>query len=143
MDRRRFLISSGVSATLFSTSGCVLSPTTDDVPGPDYPGGTLRIYNTAKSDLSVTVTTVDHSSRASLETTVPAGETEIHREFVTASAGTSVTLKARVETAESWTRFTFMPNGGGGESDAPPHYAFLHIIGSGGGVEWSAREATE
>jgi len=142
-SRRQFLTTVG-AGTAVATCGCISGPTSDDaVPGPDYPRGTLWVYNTSQSDLSVTINTVDHSPSATFENVVPSGETEIRQEFVSASAGATVTLKARVESfAEEWISFSFMPSGGGSESDTPPQYARLHIPGSDGEVNWQSREAS-
>lgn len=144
-SRRRFLTTVGVGA-LGVAGGCLDFPMSDEegVPGPEYPSGTLWIYNTAKSDLSVTVETVDRSPAATFERVVESGETAIRREFVSAPAGTTVTLRASVETfAEEWLSFSFAPRGGGPESDAPPQYARLHVPGADGEVDWQAREAVE
>lgn len=143
-SRRRFLTTVGVSTTV-ATCGCTgLFTSDDDVPGPNYPSGTLWVYNTSQFDLSVTVTTVDHSSPATFEEVIPSGDTEIRDEFVSAPAGSSVTLKARVESfAEDSISFSFMPNGGGPEDDTPSQYARLHIPGADGDVNWQARAASE
>ena len=144
-SRRRVLTAVGVGA-LGVTTGCLDGPLSgdEDVPGPEYPSGTLWIYNTAKSDLSVTVETVDRSPAATFERVVESGETAIRREFASDPAGTTVTLRASVETfAEEWLPFSFVPRGGGPESDAPPQYARLHVPGADGDVEWQAREAVE
>lgn len=143
-SRRRFLTTVGVS-TAVATCGCLSGPPSDDtVPGPEYPPGTLWAYNTSTSDLSVTVTTVDHSPSATFEDVVPSGESEGRREFVSAPAGTTVTLQARVESfAEAGLSFSFMPSGGGSESDVPPQYVRLHIPGADGDVKWQSREAVE
>ena len=53
---------------------------------------TNRFYNTSESELSVAVTTVDHSPAATFEEAVPSGETEIRAGFVSVPAGTTVTL---------------------------------------------------
>lgn len=142
-SRRQFLRTVGVS-TAVATCGCLGSVAPDeDVPGPDYPSGTLWLYNTSKSDLSVTVKTADHSPSATFENVVRSGETEIRREFVSAPPGTTVTLKAHVQSfAEDWISFSFMPSGGGSKSDTPPQYARLHIPGSDGEVDWQSREAS-
>ena len=144
-SRRRLLTTIGVCPAI-ATSGCtglLTSDDDDDVPGPDYPSGTLWVYNTSKSDLSVTVTTVDHSPSATFEDVVPSGETEVREGFVSAPAGTTVTLKARVESfAEDGISSSFMPSGGGSENDTPPQYARLHIPGSDGEVNWQSREAS-
>ena len=144
-SRRRFLGTIGVS-TAIATCGCaglVTSDGDEKVPGPNYPRGTLVVYNTATSDLSVTVTTVDHSPSAAFEGVVTSGESEIREGFVSAPAGTTVTLKARVESfAEGGISHSFMPSGGGSESDAPPQYALLHIPGSDGEVDWQSRETS-
>jgi hypothetical protein len=144
-SRRRFLTTIGVSTAL-STCGCIglFAPEEPgDVPGPNYPSGTLWAYNTSKSDLSVTVTTVDHSPSATFEEVVPSGDTEIRETFVSAPAGTTVTLEARVESfAENGTSYSFMPGGGGSENDIPPQYARLHIPGTDGEVNWQSRDAT-
>ncbi len=114
----------------------------EKVPGPNYPAGTLWVYNTSKSDLSVRVTTVDHSPSATFERVVPSTETEVHEAFVSAPAGNAVRLTARVETfAEDGLSFSFMPGGSGDET--PPQYARLHIPGSDGEVGWQTREAVE
>jgi hypothetical protein len=136
MNRRRFLTTLGATAALVSTGGCVMG---DSIPGPNYPGGTLSLYNTAESDLSVTVTAVEYSPATTLEVELPAGSTETYREFVSASPGTAVTLRARAETSEGWTRFSFLPSGGD-ESDTPPQYVQLDILGVGGGLDWSASD---
>lgn len=145
-SRRLFLKTAGVS-TASAMCGCTGLLTSDDdegVPGPNYPSGTLWVYNTSRSDLSVTVTTVDHSPSATLKEVVPSGETDIRDAFVSAQAGTTVTLKARVESfAEDRISFSFMPSGGGSESDTPPQYARLHIPGSDGEVNWQSREASK
>ena len=144
-SRRRVLTAIG-AGTLGVTTGCLDGPLSgdEDVPGPEYPSGTLWIYNTAKSDLSVTVETVDRSPAATFERVVESGRTAIRREFASAPAGTTVTLRASVETfAEEWLSFSFAPGGGGPESDAPPQYARLHVPGADGDVEWQAREAVE
>lgn len=144
-SRRRFLTTIGVS-TAIATCGCTglfTSDDDDDVPGPNYPSGTLWVYNTSKSGLSVTVTTVDHSPSATFEKVIPSGDTEIRHEFVSAPTGTTVTLKARVESfAEDGISYSFMPSGGGSENDTPPQYARLHIPGSDGEVNWQSREAS-
>lgn len=145
-SRRRFLTTIGVS-TAIATCGCTVLSTPDeddDVPGPNYPSGTLVVYNTSKSDLSVRVTTVDHSPSATFEEVVPSGESEIREGFVSAPAGTTVTLKAHVESfAEDGISYSFMPSGGGSENDTPPQYARLHIPGSDGEVNWQSRETSE
>lgn len=145
-SRRRFLTTIGVS-TAVGTCGCTslgTPETDDDIPGPNYPNGTLWVYNTSTSDLSVTVATVDHSPSATFENVVPSGETEIREEFVSAPAGTTVTLKARVESfAEEWIFFSFMPSGGGSANDISPQYARLHIPGSDGEVNWQSRKASQ
>lgn len=144
-SRRRFLTTIGVS-TAVATCGCTgvfTSDDDDDVPGPNYPSGTLWVYNTSTSDLSVTVTTVDHSPSASFEQVVPSGDTEIREAFVSAPAGTTVTLNARVESfAEDGISHSFMPSGGGSGNESPPQYARLHIPGSDGEVNWQSREAS-
>lgn len=143
-SRRRFLTTVGVGA-LGVTGGCLDAPTSgkDGVPGPEYPAGTLWVYNTAKSDLSVTVETVDRSPAATFERVVESGQTAIRREFASAPVGTTATLRASVETfAEGWLSFSFTPSGGPG-SDTPPQYARLHVPGADGGVGWQAREAVE
>lgn len=143
-SRRRFLTAIGASAAI-ATAGCTglfSSDDDDSVPGPSYPGGTLWVYNTARADLSVTVTTVDHEPSATLDTVVPSGETEIREAFVTPPAGTTVELTARVETfAEDGISHSFVPSGGGSESESPPEYARLHIPGADGEVDWQSREA--
>ena len=143
-SRRRLLTTVGVSVSAV-VSGCTgaFSMGGNDAPGSMYPGGTMVVYNTSESDLSVTVTTVDHSPTATFESVVPATDMATRRGFVSASAGTSVTLKARVESfAEDGISDTFMPNGGGSEDDTPPQYAMLNIPGSDGDVTWQSREAS-
>ncbi|WP_436933959.1 hypothetical protein [Halovenus marina] len=146
-SRRRFLTTIGVS-TAVAMCGCTGVFTSDDddgdekVPGPKYPSGTLWVSNTAVADLSVTVTTVDHSQ--TFEKVVPSGEIEIREAFVSASTGTTVTLNARVESfAEGGISYSFMPSGGGSESETPPQYARLHVPGSDGEVNWQSREASD
>ncbi|WP_262177124.1 hypothetical protein [Haloarcula laminariae] len=146
MPSRRQVLTTIGGSTAVATAGCagLFSSDDDSVPGPEYPGGTLWIYNTAKSDLAVTVKTVDYSPSATLQKVVPSGDTEIREAFVSAPAGTSVTLKARVESfAEEWLSFTFLPSGGGTETATPPQYARLHIPGTDGEVNWQTREASE
>ncbi len=110
---------------------------------PEYPGGTLWVYNTSQSDLSITVTTVDHSPSATLETTIPAGETVIRREFISTAPGTAATLAARIGDDGEQKTFEFLPDGGGDESDAPPEYARLTIENAvEASAEWTAREGT-
>ena len=143
--RRRFLttIGVGVSTVMCGCIGLFTSDDNDEIPGPNYPSGTLWVYNTLESDLSVTVTTVDHSPSANFKKVIPSGDTEIREEFVSAPAGTTVTLKARVESfAEDGISYSFMPSGGGSENDTPPQYARLHIPGSDGKVNWQSREAS-
>jgi hypothetical protein len=114
-----------------------------DVPGPHFPSGTLWVSNTSESDLSVTVTTVERSSPAKFEKVVPSTEIETRRGFVSAPAGATVTLKARVESfAEDGISYSFMPGGGGSEGDTPPQYARLNVPGSDGEVNWQSREAS-
>ena len=142
-SRRDFLTTVGVS-TVVATCGCTGLYSHDGGGGPNHPSGTLWVINTSKSALSVTVTTVDHSPAATFEAVVPSGKSESRNEFVSAPAGTTVTLKARVETfAEEWLSFSFMPSGGGSESDTPPQYARLHIPGADGEVNWQSREASK
>ena len=143
-SRRRFLTTISVG-TAVAACGCtgVFSMGGQDVPGPHFPSGTLWVSNTSKSDLSVTVTTADRSSSATFERVVPSTEIETQRGFVSAPAGTTVTLKARVESfAEDGIPYSFMPGGGGSEVDTPPQYARLNIPGSDGEVNWQSREAS-
>jgi hypothetical protein len=136
MNRRRFLATVGAIASLAFTAGCM----GDSIPGPNYPGGTLWLHNTAEADLSLTITTVDQSPKATLEVELSAGSGEAYRQFVSAPLGSAVTLRARVETSEKWTTFEFLPSGGGDGSDTPPQYARLDILGVDGGLDWSAWE---
>lgn len=132
MNRRRFLAGGGgICASMLG--GC--SSLRGDS-APEYPGGTLWIYNSYRSDVEVAVTTIDHTPKATAETTVPAGETLIRREFVTAEPGESVTLAARVNDGDRLT-FAFLP---GGTDDATPEYARLDIA-TPVSASWSARAA--
>lgn len=140
MNRRQFL-TLGASGGVLSITGCIGFPMGDSTP--EYPGGTLLVSNTSRSELSVTITTVDYSPPMTLETTIPSGELVILREFVSTSPGTVVTLAARIGDEGEPKEFEFLPNGGGDESDAPPEYARLTIQNA---VEesatWTAREGT-
>lgn len=119
MNRRRFLSGSmGLGATMLD--GCNF-PRGDSAP--EYPGGTLWIYNSYRSDVEVAVRTVHRSPERAIETTVPASETLIRREFVTADPGEIVTLAARVADNDRHA-FTFLP---AGSDDAGPEYARLDI----------------
>lgn len=132
MNRRRFLAGGvGVSGTILG--GCSF-PRGDSAP--EYPGGTLWLYNSYRSDVKVTVTTVDHTPKATAETIVPAGETLIRREFVTAEPGESATLASRVNDGDHLT-FEFLP---AGTDDATPEYARLNIE-TPVSASWSARAA--
>lgn len=138
---RRQVLATGSTVAVLSLAGCPGLPTDDSAP--DYPRGSLYVYNTSESALSVAVWTVDRSPRRTRETTVPAGEHVVVREFVSASPGTAVTLAARIGDDGEPTRFEFLPNGGGEGSDAPPEYARLTVRNA---VEesatWTAREGT-
>jgi len=144
-SRRRFLATAGVS-TATETCGWTVfsSPDEDDeAPGPTYPGGTRVAYNTSTSDLSVSVTTVDHSPPATFEQVVPSGDSERRERFVSAPSGTTVTLNAHVESfAADGISYSFMPSGGGSETETPPQYARLHVPGSDGEVNWQVRATT-
>lgn len=132
MNRRHFLASSGgLAATMLA--GCSF-PRGDSAP--EYPGGTLWIHNSYRSNIEIAVTTVDHVPEASVETTVPAGETLIRREFATAESGEGVTLAASVDGGDRLT-FEFLPAGTG---DATPEYARLDIE-TPVSASWSARAA--
>lgn len=132
MNRRRFLADgTGLGAAILA--GC--SFLRGDA-APEYPGGTLWIYNSHRSDVEIAVTTVDHTPEASVETTVPAGETLIRREFVTAESGEAVTLAARIDSGDRLT-FEFLP---AGTADATPEYARLDID-TPVSANWSARAA--
>lgn len=103
---------------------------------PEYPGGTLWIYNSYRSDVEIVATTVNHAPEASVETTVPAGESLIRREFVTAESGEAVTLAAHVDGGDRLT-IEFLP---AGTSDASAEYARLDI-NTPVSASWSARAA--
>lgn len=144
-SRRQFLAAVGASAAV-ATAGCTgpFGQRNDSVPGPEYPPGTLWVYNTTKSAISVTVETAEHSPAAAVEMTVPSGETAIRREFVSASPGTMVTLRARVASfAEDWLSFSFAPGGSASGDGTPPQYARLHVPGEDGEVGWQSREAVQ
>lgn len=144
--RRRYLATVGVSTTT-ATCGCTVfsSPAEDDkVPGPNYPSGTLVVYNTSKSDLSISATTVDYAPPATFEQVVQSGDPEIRKTSVSAPSGTTVTLKAHVESfAEDGISYSLMPSGGDSENNTPPQYDQLHILGSDAEVNWQARETSE
>jgi hypothetical protein len=134
MKRRRFLAGGiGLGATMLA--GCSF-PRGDSAP--EYPGGTLWVSNTYRSDVEIAVTTVDHAPEASVETSVPAGETLIRREFVSAESGEAVTLAATVEGGDRRT-FEFLP---AGTDDATSEYARLDIE-TPVSADWSARAAGE
>lgn len=144
-SRRQFLAAVGAS-TAVAAAGCTgpVGPTNDSVPGPEYPPGTLWVYNMTKSSRSVTVETVDHSPAEAVETVVPSGETAVRREFVSAPAGTTVTLRARVASvAEDWLSFSFAPGGSESGDGTPPQYARLHVPGEDGEVGWQSRAASQ
>lgn len=132
MNRRHFL-TGGVGLGAAMLAGCSF-PRGDSAP--EYPGGTLWIYNSYRSEVEIAVTTVNHAPEASVETTVPAGETVIRREFVTAESGEAVTLAASVDDGDRLT-FEFLPAGTG---DATPEYARLDIE-TPASASWSARAA--
>ncbi|MFT4920843.1 MAG: hypothetical protein ACI8XM_000034 [Haloarculaceae archaeon] len=137
MHRRRFLTAVG-GTTAVAVSGCLSFPRGDSAP--EYPRGSLYVYNTSQSSITVAVETVDHDPPASVETTVTAGEHIVEREFVTADPGTTVTLAARIgETGE--TTFEFLP--AGDDSGDSPEYARLTIRNAvEESAEWSARKGT-
>lgn len=137
MHRRRFLTTAGSSSAV-ALAGCLSFPRGDSAP--EYPRGSLYVYNTSQSAITVAVETVGHDPPASVETTVPAGEHVVEREFVTADPGETVTLTARIgETGE--TTFEFLP--AGGESGDSPEYARLTIRNAvEESAEWSARQGT-
>lgn len=140
MNRRKFL-TVGASAALVSMGGCAGFPRGDSAP--EYPGGSLYLYNTSRSAQTVVVTTIDHSPPKTFETTVPAGETVVQPEFVSAPPGTVVTIAARIGEDGEQKPFEFLPSGGGDGSDAPPEYARFTITNAvEASAEWTAREGT-
>lgn len=125
MRRRRFFTRIVGSITLLSISGCAGLLPTEDGNSPDYPGGTLVVENAGESALDISVGVVEEQYSASLDTTVSAGDTDVRREFVTASEGDVVTLSAVLGGDGDPTTFEFLPAGGDG--DAPPEVAALTI----------------
>ncbi|NHN42749.1 hypothetical protein G9C85_14075 [Halorubellus sp. JP-L1] len=140
MNRRRF-VATASSVAVLATSGCSrLSPSNS---APEHPGGSIYLSNTARSELTVTVSTVDYEPAKSLETTVPSGEHVVQPEFVSAAPGAAVTVAARIGDDGDRLPFEFLPAGGGDGSDAPPEYARLSIRNAvEASAEWTARPGT-
>lgn len=141
MNRRQFLASLGGSLVPFSLTGCAgVFPTGDDETG-EYPGGSLLIENTGDSQLEVSISVVEERFTASLDTSVPAGETVVERSFVTASAGEVVTLAAQIGSEGDPTTFEFLP--AGGEDTTPPEVARLSITNAvEDSTTWTATQGT-
>lgn len=104
----------------------------------EYLGWALMINNSYHSALKIAVKTAHRSLETAVETTVPAGETLLRREFVAAEPGEIVTLAARVKGNDRYA-FTSLSAGSG---DAAPEYAHLNIK-TPVSVRWSARPGTD
>lgn len=141
MRRRQYLAMISGSLSLLSLSGCTSFLPTGNDDDPNYPGGTLVIENTGENDVDLSVSVVEEEFSASLDTTVPAGETSIEREFVIASEGDIATLTAQIGDEGEPTTFEFLP--AGGEDDAPPEVARLTIENAvEESASWTATEGT-
>lgn len=125
MHRRRFLTATTGCTALLSLSGCAGILPATNAENPDFPGGTLVIENTGDSPLDVTISVAEDRFSATLDATVPAGETVVERRFVTASEGDIATLTARIGADGEPTTFEFLP--AGGTNDSPPEVARLSI----------------
>lgn len=136
-NRRQFLAAVGSTVSIASVSGClgVLPSSETD---PRYPGGTVVIENNGEQSLAVSITVVEDTYDATIETSVPAGETQVRREFVDADAGEIVTLSARLGDRGDSAPFELLP--AGGENNARPEFARLTVRNA---VEASAHWTAE
>jgi len=136
-NRRQFLATVESTGSIASVSGClgVLSASETD---PRYPGGTVVIENNGDQSLAVSITVVEDTYDATIETSVSGGETHVRREFVDADAGEIVTLSARLGDSGDPTTFELLP--AGGENNARPEIARLTVQNA---VEASAQWTAE
>jgi hypothetical protein len=139
MQRRRLLRGVGGCLAALSLAGCA-GALTGGYQDPEYPGGTLVVDNSGDGSVRVSVSTKLDQYTASLDTTVPGGETIVRREFVTAEQGDIVTLKALLgETGETLS-FQFLP---GGSEDHPPGVARLTFENAvEASANWTAIDGT-
>ncbi|MFW5956379.1 MAG: hypothetical protein ACOCQY_03140 [Halorhabdus sp.] len=140
-DRRQFLAAVGSAVSVVSVSGCLgILPTGGG--NPRYPAGTVVVENAANHSLSVSITVVEDGYDATLETSVAAGETYVHREFVTAEAGDVVTLAARLDDTGEPTTFEILP--AGSENNFRPEVARLTIHNAvEASAQWTAERGTQ
>ena len=136
INRRQFLAAVGSTGSIASVSGClgVLSASEID---PRYPGGTVVIENNGDRSLAVSLSVVEDAYDATIETSVPAGETQVRREFVDADPGEVVTLSARLGGSGDPATFKLLP--AGGEHNARPEIARLTVQNAvEASVHWTA-----
>ncbi|QSG12336.1 hypothetical protein HSBGL_1926 [Halapricum desulfuricans] len=100
--------------------------------------GTTVIENNGDQSLAVSITVVKDTYDATIETSVPAGETHVRRDFVDADAGEIVTLSARLGDSGDPTMFELLPTGG--ENNARAEVARLTVQNA---VEASAQWTAE
>jgi len=136
-NRRQFLAAVGGTISIVSVSGClgVLPSSETDS---RYPGGTVVIENNSHQSLTVSIMIVEDEYDAAIETSVPAGETQVRRKFVDADAGEVITLAARLGDSGDPATFNFFP--AGGENNARPEIARLTVQNA---VEASAQWTAE
>lgn len=122
MHRRQYLVVSSSALGATSLSGCGGVLPTANGGTPQYPGGTLVTENTGDASVHVSATVAEDQFSASLDTIVPAGETVVEREFVTASEGEVATLQAQLEDEGEPTAFEFLPGGTDTTSSESPTF---------------------
>lgn len=137
MDRRQYLTAAGAAISTVALAGC--SGSSDDEPM-ERPGGTLVIENVGDDALEVAVDVEAEKYDASVDRTIPAGETFVDESFVTGLYGESVTLVALIGDDGEGKPFEFLPSG---SDDSPSEVARLTVESEvEASATWRATEGT-